>query len=68
MIDIYDKLDIINKRIEAIQVQVDFLQDAIESNPIWNEPEKPSRESVLNNYILRLEALNDLKTALTNQG
>ena len=68
MIDIYDKLDIINKRIEAIQVQVDFLQDAIEFNPIWNEPEKPSRESVLNNYILRLEALNDLKTALTNQG
>jgi hypothetical protein len=68
MIDIYDKLDIINKRIEAIQVQIDFLEDAIESNPVWDEPEKPSRESVLNNYILRLEALNDLKMALTNQG
>lgn len=68
MIDINDKIDSIDKRIEAIQVQIDFLQNAIQSDPEWNEPEKPSRESVLNNYILRLEALNDLKMALTNQG
>jgi hypothetical protein len=65
MVDVYDKLDIINKRIEAIQAQVDFLQGAIESDPIWNEPEKPSRESVLNNYILRQKALNGLKSTLT---
>ena len=68
MIDINDKLDVINKRIEAIQLQVDFLNHAIESDPIWNEPEKPSRESVLDAYNLRLEALKYFKQALTNQG
>lgn len=65
MIDINDKIDSINKRIEAIQVQVDFLQSAIESNPVWNEPEKPSRESVLNEYLLKIEALKNLKDTLT---
>jgi hypothetical protein len=65
MIDIYDKLDAINKRIEAIQIQVDFLENAIESNSIWDEPEKPSREYILSQYVLRLDALNRLKNALT---
>ena len=65
MIDINDKVDIINKRIESIQVQIDFLQDAIKSNPVWDEPEKPSREYVLSNYILRQKALNGLKSTLT---
>jgi hypothetical protein len=65
MIDIYDKLDAINKRIEAIQIQVDFLDNSIKSNSTWDEPEKPSRESILNQYILRLDALNRLKNALT---
>jgi len=65
MIDIYDKLDAINKRIEAIQIQVDFLENAIESNSIWDEPEKPSREYILSQYVLRLDALSRLKNALT---
>jgi hypothetical protein len=65
MIDIYDKLDAINKRIEAIQIQVDFLDNSIKSNSTWDEPEKPSRESILSQYILRLDALNRLKNALT---
>lgn len=65
MISINDKLDAIDKRIEAIRVQVNFLEDAIESSPIWDEPEKPSRESVLSTYILRLEALNALRNTLT---
>jgi len=65
MIDIYDKLDAINKRIEAIQIQVDFLENEIESNSIWDEPEKPSREYILSQYVLRLDALNRLKNALT---
>ena len=65
MIDIYDKLDAINKRIEAIQIQVDFLENEIESNLIWDEPEKPSREYILSQYVLRLDALNRLKNALT---
>lgn len=63
--NINDEIDYIDKRIEAIQVQVDFLQRAIESNPVWNEPEKPSRESVLNTYLLRLDALNALRNTLT---
>lgn len=65
MIDINDKIDQIDKRIEAIQIQIDFLQTAIDSNPLWDEPEKPSRESVLDNYILRLNALNSLRNTLT---
>lgn len=65
MIDLNYKLDAIDKRIEAIQVQVDFLQQSIESNPVWDEPEKPSRESILDNYILRLNALNALRNTLT---
>ena len=65
MIDINDKIDSIDKRIEAIQVQIDFLQSAIQSNPEWDEPEKPSRESILNTYALRLEALNVLRDTLT---
>ena len=65
MLENSDKIEEINKRIEALQVQIDFLQEAIQSNPIWDEPEKPSRESVLESYVLRLEALNALKNTLT---
>ena len=65
MIDINDKIESINKRIDAIQVQIDFLQNAIKTNPIWDEPEKPSRESVLNTYFSRIEILKDLKNTLT---
>lgn len=65
MMDINDKIDYIDKRIEAIQIQIDFLQQSIESTPIWDEPEKPSRESVLDTYLLRLDALNALRNTLT---
>lgn len=65
MMDINDKIDYIDKRIEAIQIQIDFLQQSIESIPIWDEPEKPSRESVLDTYLLRLDALNALRNTLT---
>jgi hypothetical protein len=64
MIDLDYKLDTINKRIEAIQVQIDFLSNSIKFNPVWDEPEKPSRESVLDTYNLRLEALNSFKASL----
>ena len=59
------RIDQIDKRIEAIQIQIDFLQNAIESDPIWDEPEKPSRESVLADYVLKLDALNSLRDTLT---
>lgn len=65
MIEFNDKIDTIDKRIEAIQLQIDFLQQSIESSPIWDEPEKPSRESVLDTYLLRLDALNALRNTLT---
>lgn len=65
MLENADKIEEIDKRIEALQIQIDFLQEAIRSNPIWDELEKPSRESVLESYVLRLEALNALRNTLT---
>lgn len=65
MIEFNDKIDTIDKRIEAIQIQIDFLQQSIESSPVWDEPEKPSRESILDTYLLRLNALNALRNTLT---
>ena len=65
MIEFNEKIDTIDKRIEAIQLQIDFLQQSIESSPVWDEPEKPSRESVLDTYLLRLDALNALRNTLT---
>lgn len=65
MINNEDKINDIEKRIEAIQIQIDFLENAILSNPEWNEPDKPTRESVLNEYTLRRDALINLKYTLT---
>lgn len=65
MIEFNDKIDAIDKRIEAIQIQIDFLRQSIESSPVWDEPEKPSRESILDTYLLRLNALNALRNTLT---
>lgn len=65
MLEINDKIEDIDKRIESIQVQIDFLQNAITANPVWDEPKKPSRESVLESYKLRIEALKSFKNTLT---
>jgi len=65
MLEINDKIEDIDKRIESIQVQIDFLQNAITADPVWDEPEKPSRESVLESYKLRIEALKAFKNTLT---
>ena len=65
MLEINDKIEDIDKRIESIQVQIDFLRNAITADPVWDEPEKPSRESVLESYKLRIEALKAFKNTLT---
>ena len=39
-------IEVIN-RLNSLKIHVDFLEKDIKFNPEWNEPEKPSRENVL---------------------
>lgn len=66
MIDNTYKIERIEERINLIRPHIVALEDDIYNNPTSDEPSKPSRQSVLNDFLLMLEALNLEKNSLTN--
>jgi hypothetical protein len=66
MIDNIYKIERIEERINLIRPHIVALEDDIYNNPTSDDPSKPSRQSVLNDFLLMLEALNLEKNSLTN--
>lgn len=65
---IEEKIEIINNRVEALEIHVLVLEQDILNNPGADHPEKPTRASVLKNIKQVIQALGELKITLTNQG
>ena len=51
-----------------INLHVSALLEDISREPLGDDPEKPTRQSVLNDILGIINALEIEKTALTNQG
>lgn len=66
MIDNTYKIEKIEERISLIRPHIAALEDDIYNNPTSDNPSKPNRQSVLNDFLLILEALNLEKNSLTN--
>ena len=66
MIDNMYKIERIEERLSLIRLHIIALQEDIENNPISDDPSKPSRQSVLNDFLLMSEALNLEKNSLNN--
>jgi hypothetical protein len=66
MIDKIYKIERIEERLNLLRLHIVALQEDIGSNPTSDDPSKPSRQSVLNDFLLILEALNLEKNSLTN--
>lgn len=67
--DIKDKIDIIDIKIEDCLIRINGLNAAIlENNPFIYEEDEAVVRRELEEYITILAMLNDKKQALTNQG
>lgn len=66
MIDNLYKIERIDERLSLIRLHIVALQEDIETNPTSDDASKPSRQSVLNDFLLMSEALNLEKNSLTN--
>lgn len=67
-IDNTDKIDLINARISNLDVHISILSEDILNNPEADIDGKPTRQSVLEEFELKKNALILTKQALTNQG
>jgi len=63
-----EKIEIINKRIDSILPHILALENDIFINPYSDIEGKPSRQSVLEEFQLKKQALILEKESLTNQG
>lgn len=68
MITNMEKIEIIQNRINTMSSHATALGKDILEVPLGDNPEKPTRQSVLNNILGIIDALEMEKTALTNQG
>jgi len=68
MITNIDKIQIMQDRINTMNLHVTALREDISQMPLGDHPEKPSRQSVLDNILGVIDALEIEKIALTNQG
>jgi hypothetical protein len=68
MITNVEKIEIIQNRINTINLHVAALREDISQAPLGDHVEKPTRQSVLDNILGIIDALEIEKTALTNQG
>lgn len=63
-----NKIDIINNRIDNFNIHISILEKDILDNPFLDENDKIPRSEVLNDFILKKQALvNELKTLQQNQ-
>ena len=58
----------IQNRINTMSFHVIALREDILQTPLGDHPEKPTRQSVLDNILRAIDALEIEKGALTNQG
>lgn len=65
---IEEKIKIIENRIESLQIHVIALEQDILDNPGSDHPDKSSKRSVLEDIKQSINALNNFKMSLTNQG
>lgn len=63
-----EKIEIINQRLSNIQIHIDILSKNILDNPEADIIEKPTRQSILQDFLSKKRALNLKKEVLTNQG
>lgn len=68
MINNIEQIEIIQNRINTINLHVAALREDIHQAPLGDHVEKPTRQSVLDNILGIIDALEIEKTALTNQG
>jgi hypothetical protein len=68
MIDNLEKIEIIQNKINTMSFHVVALREDIINSPLGDIPEKPSRQSVLDDILNIIDALESEKEALTNQG
>jgi hypothetical protein len=68
MINNIEKIEILQSKINMMNLHVSALLDDISREPLGDDPEKPTRQSVLNDIISVIDVLEIEKLALTNQG
>ena len=68
MLNNIEKIEIIHGKINMMNLHVSALVEDISREPLGDDPEKPTRQSVLNDILGIINALEIEKTALTNQG
>jgi hypothetical protein len=68
MINNIEKIEIVQSKINMMNLHVSALIDDISREPLGDDPEKPTRQSVLNDIISVIDVLEIEKLALTNQG
>lgn len=67
MINNLEKIEIIQNKINTMSFHVIALREDITNNPLGDMPEKPSRQSVLDDILNIINILEAEKQALTNQ-
>ena len=67
-ISLEEKINIINNRIDNINIHVEILEQDIANNPDADVDGKVSRLNVLNDFYAKKSILLQEKEALTNQG
>lgn len=67
-IDDTDKIDLINVKISNLDAHISVLSEDILNNPGADVDGKPTRQSVLEDFELKKNALILIKQTLTNQG
>jgi hypothetical protein len=68
MITNIEKIKIIQDKINTLNLHVTALSEDISQAPLGDHAEKPTRQSVLDNILGIINALEIEKIALTNQG
>jgi hypothetical protein len=68
MINNLEKIEMIQNKIKTIEFHVIALREDIVNSPLGDIPEKPSRQSVLDDTLRIINALEAEIEALTNQG
>lgn len=61
-----EKIDIITDKINQLSIHINILKQCLVDDPSGDVPEKPKRVDVLNDYISKRTALEDIKQSLTN--
>lgn len=68
MINNTDKIEIIQNKINSMNLHATALREDISKEPLGDHPDKPTRQSVLNDILSVIDAMEIEKLALTNQG